>query len=146
MKNRKPLRKWTKIKPSQLKIRKHNISRSCCLVGQLYMAPHIRRESKIAIDMLKELAALLRVSCEPLVPSAILENRHRAEYLLEELHQSSIVLFFPLVLGLVLAMYKLTRVLDLNGRLSSVISESDKRSQNTAAHVHARSCIRDSIG
>ena len=107
------------------------------------MTPHLHRESKIAISMLNEVVALLRIFYKPFVPSTILENNHRTDYLLDELHQPSTVFFFPLILGLILAMYKLTRVLDLNGRLSSVISESDKRSQNTAAHlnVHARSCI-----
>ena len=93
--------------------------------------------------MLKEVVALLQIFYKPLVPSAILENHHWTGHLLDGLHQPSTVLFFPLILRLRLAIYKLTRVLDLNARLSFVISESDKRSQNTAAHlnVHARSCI-----
>ena len=86
------------------------------------MAPYLHRESKVAVNMLKEVVAFLQIFCKPLVPSAILENHHRTDYLLDELHQPSTVLFFPLILGLILAMYKLTRVLDLNGRLSSVIS------------------------
>ena len=72
------------------------------------MVPHLPRESKVAVNMLKEVVALLQIFYKHLVPSAIFENHHWTGHLLDELHQPSTVLFFPLILSLILAMYKLS--------------------------------------